>query len=67
MLELAFKQIFPNGNIKEFLHYYSYWIEAGYTKEASLDFALWSYGEIRRDQYLKEKKVLLNLLSGVTI
>ena len=53
----AFRDIFPNGNYAQFLHYFSYWHD--------VDLALWAYGEIRQHEYLMEKATLKNELQQV--
>ena len=53
-LELALKQIFPNGDVNLFLHFYNWWHD--------LDLALYSYGEIREGEYIQEKENIKRLL-----
>ena len=57
-LEKAFKQIFPNGNIKHFLHLWK-WNKDFKDLKERMDFCLWGYGEIRNYEYKKEKQLLL--------
>ena len=53
----ALRRIFPNADLNLFLHLYHFWHD--------VDIALWSYGEIRKDEYLREKALLKDALEGI--
>ena len=60
-LEKAFKEIFPNGKVNLFLHYWNN-NKCFKNKKERLDFSLYCYGEIREDEYKKEKINILRCI-----
>lgn len=51
------KDIFPNADIKHFEHYLK-------SNKGDVDFALYSYGGLKKHEYAKERKQLKQFYKG---